>query len=187
MPDTTCQSLITEAAMRRPMNQMETPMRTRLIRLVLGLALAPTMHAAAQRAPAAPGRPVVVELFTSQSCSSCPPADALLTDLARTRRDDILPLAFHVTYWNNLGWRDPFSFPAATERQRAYAARLADHTVYTPQMVVDGTWGFVGSDRAAAEAAIQQARAQQVTAAPLRLGRQGDSLVIDAGAGTGPA
>jgi hypothetical protein len=78
-------------------------MRASLIHLTLSLALVPGAHAIAQQT-GAPGRPVVVELFTSQGCSSCPPADALLTDLARTRRD-VLSLAFHVTYWNNLGWR----------------------------------------------------------------------------------
>ena len=66
-------------------------------------------------------RPVVVELFTSQGCSSCPPADALVADMARTR-PDLLPLTFHVTYWNSLGWQDPFSFAAATERQRRYVS-----------------------------------------------------------------
>ncbi len=66
-----------------------------------------------------PSRPVVVELFTSEGCSSCPPADDLLTELAGTRHD-ILPLAFHVTYWNSLGWTDPFSLDAATRRQEGY-------------------------------------------------------------------
>jgi hypothetical protein len=71
---------------------------------------------------AAAARPVVVELFTSQGCSSCPPADAYLTELSRHRRN-ILPLAFHVTYWNSLGWKDPYSLDAATERQAGYGAR----------------------------------------------------------------
>ncbi|MFL5279884.1 MAG: DUF1223 domain-containing protein [Rhodopila sp.] len=161
-------------------------MRTRLIRLVLGLVLVPAVQAPAQRTDEAHARPVVVELFTSQSCASCPPADTFLTELARTRRD-VLPLAFHVTYWNNLGWQDLFSFPAATARQRAYAAQLGDHTVYTPQMVVDGAWSFVGSDRTAAETAIRQARAAQVEGAPLHLDRQGQDLTIEVGMGTGPA
>ena len=88
-----------------------------------------------------------MELFTSQGCSSCPPADAFLTDLAH-QRHDVLPLAFHVTYWDSLGWKDPYSLDAATDRQREYARHLGDDGVYTPQMVVDGTTGFVGSDRA---------------------------------------
>ena len=78
--------------------------------------LAPTL-AAAQPAP----RPVVGELFTSEGCSSCPPADAKIAELARTR-PDLLLLAFHVTYWNGLGWRDPYSFEAATQRQQRYVA-----------------------------------------------------------------
>jgi hypothetical protein len=122
--------------------------------------------------------PVVVELFTSQGCSSCPPADAFLTELAR-ERPDVLPLAFHVTYWNYLGWKDPYSLDAATARQRAYAVTLHEDGVYTPQMVVDGVRGFVGSDRAAGLAAIAGAR---VT---LGLSRGGDLLVVTAGAGVG--
>src|SRR6201996_4439060 len=100
--------------------------------------------------------PVVVELFTSQGCSSCPPADAFLTDLARQRRD-ILPLAFHVTYWDYLGWKDPYSLDAATARQRDYARHLGEDGVYTPQMVVDGAKGFVGSSRAEGLSAIASA------------------------------
>jgi hypothetical protein len=89
-------------------------------------------------------RPLVVELFTSESCSSCPPADALLLELTK-ERPDLLALSFHVTYWNRLGWRDPYSLEAATDRQRGYG-RLLGGGVYTPEMVVDGTLGVVGSD-----------------------------------------
>jgi hypothetical protein len=159
-------------------------MRAILIHFALSLALVPAGQAA-QRRTEAQGRPVVVGLFTSQSCSSCPPADALLTELARTRRDDILPLAFHVTYWNDLGWHDPLSLRAAAERQRAYAARLGEHTVYTPQMVVDGAQSFVGSHRDEAETAIRRARTEQVTAALLHLNRQGEDLVVEVGLGAG--
>lgn len=157
-------------------------MRIRPIHLVPGLAL---MLAAGHAMAEGQSRPIVVELFTSQSCSSCPPADVLLTDLAQTRRNDVLPLSFHITYWNRLGWRDPFSLPAATERQRSYAAHLGEGTVYTPQMVVEGTQSFVGSDRNAAETALRLAKATQVTAAPLLLERRGEDLMIDVGAGTG--
>jgi hypothetical protein len=110
---------------------------------------------AARPAPAASAGPVAVELFTSQGCSSCPPADAFLSDLARSR-PDVLALAFHVTYWNGLGWLDPFSLEAATSRQRRYA-RLLSTDVYTPQMVVDGVVDVVGSNRPAALAAITAA------------------------------
>lgn len=159
-------------------------MRASLIHLALGLALTPGAQALAQPAGTL-GRPVVVELFTSQGCSSCPPADALLTDLARTR-PDVLPLAFHVTYWNNLGWQDPFSFQAATDRQNHLAGRRGDHSVYTPEMVVDGAQSVIGSHRGEVAAAIQRAEAGQVTAAPLRVSRgQGGTLLVEVGPGAG--
>jgi hypothetical protein len=160
---------------------MEERMGFRLSSLVPGLAL---LAVSAGSMADVSSRPVVVELFTSQACSSCPPADVLLTDLAQ-RRNDVLPLSFHVTYWNNLGWRDPFSFPAATERQRAYAAKVGEESVYTPQMVVDGTQSFVGSNRNEAEAAIRRAKSAQITPVPLHFGRQGEALIIEVGAGAG--
>jgi hypothetical protein len=88
--------------------------------------------------------PAVVELFTSQGCSSCPPADALLGELAR--RDDVIALAFHVDYWDRLGWRDPFALPLAADRQRRYARALGS-AVFTPQAIVGGQRSAVGSDR----------------------------------------
>src|SRR5271169_5117008 len=100
-------------------------------------------------------RPVVVELFTSQGCSSCPPANVYLNELSKGRRD-LLPLAFHVTYWDRLGWKDPFSLEAATERQYRYGHRFGDGS-YTPEIVVDGTTSHVGSNRADVGAAIEDA------------------------------
>jgi hypothetical protein len=104
--------------------------------------------------------PLVVELFTSQGCSSCPPADRLLSKLAAEPPDGraLAPLSFHVDYWNDLGWSDPYSLPAWTERQHAYARALRDRRVYTPQLVVGGTAGLVGSDRAAVGKALSSAR-----------------------------
>jgi len=101
-------------------------------------------------------RPIVVELFTSEGCSSCPPADALLSELAG--RPDVLALSYHVDYWDRLGWKDPFSSAAATRRQYRYAELLGLATVYTPQIVVDGKWQAVGSDRDEVEQALSSAR-----------------------------
>ena len=133
-------------------------------------------------------QPVVVELFTSQSCSSCPPADALLDELSRSRAD-ILPLGLHVTYWDRLGWRDPFSLAAATERQRRYAAQLGTGQIYTPQMVVNGRWQAVGSDRAAVLDAVAAAKAHTaaVPPVPIRVTVRGDGLFVEIGPGRGAA
>lgn len=111
-------------------------------------------------------QPVVVELFTSQGCSSCPPADALLTELAA--RPDVLALSMHVDYWNYIGWQDPFSSPEVSERQRAYGKSLGLRVVYTPQIVVDGRHDVVGTDRAAIEKAIAEAAARRHVDVALR-------------------
>ncbi|MDH3743829.1 MAG: DUF1223 domain-containing protein [Acidobacteriota bacterium] len=103
---------------------------------------------------------VLVELFTSQGCSSCPAADRLLSRLAKTlpRGTSIVPLAFHVDYWNYLGWTDPFSSSDWSDRQRSYARRLESRGVYTPQIVVNGRWGAVGSVESDVTALIEHAR-----------------------------
>jgi len=98
---------------------------------------------------ASPPIPVVVELFTSEGCSSCPPADLLLSRLQQAQPISgvqVIALSEHVDYWNELGWTDPFSSSALTTRQQRYAHAIHDTDSYTPQMVVDGTVAFVGSD-----------------------------------------
>ncbi len=127
-------------------------------------------------------KPAVVELYTSEACSSCPPAEALLGQLAHDR--NIIPLAFHVDYWNGPSWRDPFATAAATERQRRHAERENTGEVYTPEMIVGGGAGFVGSDRDAALTAIK-AEAGMPAAAEATLTRDGGALVAHVGAGTG--
>jgi len=103
------------------------------------------------------GRPVVVELFTSQGCSSCPPADALLGKLAQ--RPDVIAMSLPITYWDMLGWKDTLASEANTRRQKAYAAQMGHGGVYTPQIIVDGAIDVVGSRAAAVETAIAQRRA----------------------------
>jgi len=90
----------------------------------------------------AQSNPVVVELYTSQGCSSCPPADALLGEL--TTRENVIPLALHVDYWDYIGWADPHANPAFTKRQKGYAYAAGQRTIYTPQMIVGGKDHVVG-------------------------------------------
>jgi hypothetical protein len=130
-------------------------------------------------------RPIVVELFTSQGCSSCPPANAYLNEMVKQRRD-VLALAFHVTYWDRLGWKDPFSFAAATDRQAVYGRRFGDGS-YTPEIVVDGSASAVGSDRGAVGPAIENAKRNGQTAAAVNVTKSGEQLSIEVGTGAGNA
>jgi hypothetical protein len=114
-------------------------------------------------APPPPATPVLVELFTSEGCSSCPPADQLLTKLLREQPVagvQIIPLSLHVDYWDRQGWRDQFSSAAYTSRQQGYSQIFGDDKVYTPQMVVDGHDEFIGSDEAAARRILAGAAAR---------------------------
>ncbi|HKR64908.1 MAG TPA: DUF1223 domain-containing protein [Thermoanaerobaculia bacterium] len=121
---------------------------------------------------------VVVELFTSQGCSSCPPADRLLSRLAH---EDVIPLAYHVDYWNHLGWSDPFSSPRWSERQRAYAQALRTPQVYTPQAIVNGQTQLVGSAERAIrdEIARQRALPERGVVSIERISRVGNELHVD--------
>jgi hypothetical protein len=146
--------------------------RRDLIAAAVATGIAPVARAAQH--------PVVVELFTSQGCSSCPPADALLGELAR--RPTVISLAWHVDYWDHLSWRDRFASAAATARQRAYARQLGSG-VFTPALVVDGTNVAIGSERASVEAAIEAARALPVA---LTLTRFDAAVAVEVGAALGP-
>jgi hypothetical protein len=129
--------------------------------------------------------PTVVELFTSQGCNSCPPADAYLRELAH--RPGILALAFHVDYWNYIGWTDPFAHAWASERQRGYMHSLHERYVYTPQMVIDGRAQGVGSEHDTIETLLRAAPAQRPPHPDLSLQRRDDgALVVHVGAGTSP-
>lgn len=144
-----------------------------------GFCAVPTLYAAPISGPHIAS---VVELFTSQGCSSCPPADHLLTSLARA--PDVVALSLPIDYWDFIGWRDTLASPAFTARQKAYAMARGDGHVYTPQAVVDGLVDAVGSDRAQIERAIAQTKGRDgaMTVAMHLVESHGD-LHIDVGSG----
>lgn len=127
------------------------------MRALLVLLFAATPFAPAAALPA----PVVVELFTSQGCSSCPPADAAVAAVAD--RPDVIALSFNVTYWDHLGWKDTFARPEFTRRQEAYARALAQGAPYTPEVVVGGRVGGVGASRPALDGLIRRGGAPPLT------------------------
>ena len=146
--------------------------------------------AIAQTAPTAPSQsnkqtatknkaPVLVELFTSEGCSSCPPADRVLVRLEKEQANadaEIITLALHVDYWNYLGWRDEFSSKKFSERQSGYAERFKLDSIYTPQMVVDGQTQFVGSNLDAAQKAISEQA--QTGKANVEISKAGDKIKV---------
>jgi hypothetical protein len=147
--------------------------------VVAGLASADGKQvSAASGAPDAASTPVLVELFTSEGCSSCPPADSLLSRLGRTQPisgADIIALEEHVDYWDRLGWKDPFSSEAATARQSEYGQAFGGGQVYTPQMIVDGRTEFVGSSDTDALRAIRAA--SQASKPAVKLGWEKDDVL----------
>ena len=101
-------------------------------------------------------RPVIIELFTSQGCSSCPPADEVLKYL-KDNNPNVIPLSMHVDYWNYIGWKDPFSSERITERQRKYASAMQKRRIYTPQAVIDGKYEVIGSSYSKVDSLIRKA------------------------------
>lgn len=157
-------------------------------------ASAPKAKTAAAPAPAptpppAPARtPVLVELFTSEGCSSCPAADDALARLLRSQPVEgveLVALGFHVDYWDELGWADPYGLPLSAEHQKRYAGANGDNTLFTPQMVVDGLSPFAGNEDKARAAATERARQPKV---PLRLSApvEGDAVVVRVGLDAAP-
>ena len=179
----------------------------RLGAAVLAVAVAATAVAAASRSPgaspertaeqapaAAPAdgslKPVVVELFTSEGCSSCPPADAVLRTLERNQPVAgvvVVPLSEHVDYWNRLGWRDPFSSPRFSARQRAYADALDIPGLFTPMLVVDGRFVAIGSESDDVRRAIVEAATAPKTPVAVQIAGQAASRVVEVTATVGPA
>src|SRR5208337_4581931 len=150
-------------------------MRAKVLFFGLGVAIL-----AAPTAMTAQRQPVLVELFTSEGCSSCPPADALLEKLDREQPiagAQIIVLSEHVDYWNHLGWTDPFSSAAFSARQETYARRFGLDGPYTPEMVVDGNAECNGSDARKAEAAIRRAIEAPKVGIRMRAAASGDAAV----------
>jgi hypothetical protein len=155
---------------------MASRANTRLLAVAAALGtFATTAHAAPPRA--------VIELFTSQGCSSCPPADKLLGDLAKD--PGVIAISLPVDYWDRLGWKDTFAKHAFTERQQAYAAVRGDGQVYTPQAVVNGSVHAVGSQAAAIEAAT--AATSQTLRVPVSAERKAENILVSIGAAEGQA
>ena len=128
-------------------------------------------------APAQADQPVVVELFTSQGCSSCPPADALMHGLSG--REDVIALALHVDYWDYIGWKDEFADPDYAKRQRGYAIQAGRRSIYTPQMIINGETDIVGTRPRELSQAIAEHASRPETVA-LDVQRNGDDLTIAA-------
>ncbi len=124
-------------------------------------------------------RPVVIELFTSQGCSSCPPAERFLNKLLKedNGKGEILPLAFHVDYWDNLGWKDPFSSHKNTERQKKYSKKSSSGSIYTPQIIIDGKYAMVGNNIREIRRSIKKAKSEKKHPTPIIFAASGGNEV----------
>ena len=127
---------------------------------------------------------IVIELFTSQGCSSCPAADKLLGELAKD--PTILPISLSVDYWDYLGWKDTLALPGHSKRQRAYAGLRGDRAVYTPQAVINGVTHVLGNDKAALERAVKTARTNAVAALPVNVAIANGKVTVDIAAAKVP-
>ena len=152
-----------------------------LLLVVIAVAALFVMDRKASAPPQLGGHPVVVELFTSQGCSSCPPADELLRRIVRDEalRGRVIPLSFHVDYWNSLGWRDPFSAREWSQRQGEYVRAMKLDSAYTPQIVVNGVKQMVGSSSGAVYRAIEE-ESRRKPEASVSLRRDGEQVIVRA-------
>ena len=163
--------------------------------LLLGIFLLPRVQATGETGrPAndsAQRTPVLVELFTSEGCSDCPPADALLERLDRSQPvsgAELIVLSEHVDYWNDIGWKDPFSSHEYSERQGSYAGQFGLGSVYTPQMVVDGRIQLVGSDERGAIEAIENAtKAEKIPVSLSSVHFDGQKILLHIETGPSPS
>ena len=150
--------------------------------LYISVVLTQPSHASGPDGAATPTKAVVVELFTSEGCSSCPPADALLGHLRQDlagKNIQVIPLGLHVDYWDFQGWKDRFSSAEFTQRQQQYARQMRLDGPYTPQMVVDGTIELVGSDASQAERAISKSAGDPALAEVMLSAKTSDQLTIE--------
>jgi hypothetical protein len=156
--------------------------RTLALAILVTAAICVSIVVAKTTEPGVPRRAVVVELFTSEGCSSCPPADELLGHLRQdlsAKSVQVIPLGFHVDYWNSLGWKDRFSSAEFTQRQEQYARALKVDGPYTPEMVVDGEVEFVGNNAGQAQRTIRQ-QASELETAQVKIAPAGaDQLTIE--------
>jgi len=159
-------------------------MKSQILMGLAAAALASTALAGAARAGDAGEPKGVVELFTSQGCNSCPPADRLFSELAA--RPDMIALAYHVDYWDYLGWRDTLASSDNTERQYEYGKAFGIRSVYTPQVVINGRMHVNGADRKAVVGTFEKLNSTgNGLTVSLKVSRTGDSIMIDAGPRTG--